>query len=255
MPDSASGVSKQRVLAELGGQAVGDPEDAAERADVLAEDEHRGVLGQRVAQRPVEGLGHGQLLDARRPAGTSSGVGRSSARSSRAQLVGHDARLLRAAAGCGAAYTWREQVVGVGLDVAVEPVAQVRRRPARPRRRTPAPVSSVSTSALAQVGLAARVSGSRSTHAATSASCAVAGRVVGVGVGLHAVGVRLDRAAALPRRGPARRPSPRTASSAASVVAVDPLAGHAVADALVRQRGRDGLPGQRHARWRTRCSG
>ena len=50
------------VLAELGGQPVGDPEDAAERADVLAEHQHRRVLGHRVAQRPVERLRHRQLL-------------------------------------------------------------------------------------------------------------------------------------------------------------------------------------------------
>ena len=34
------------VLAELGGEPVGDPEDTAERADVLPEDQDRRILGQ-----------------------------------------------------------------------------------------------------------------------------------------------------------------------------------------------------------------
>ncbi len=47
------------VLAELRGQPVGDPEDAAEGADVLTEDQHVLVLGQGVAQRRVQRLGEG----------------------------------------------------------------------------------------------------------------------------------------------------------------------------------------------------
>ena len=58
MADSASGVSKTRVLAEAGGQPVGDAEDPAQRADVLAEHDHPVVGGQAVGQRPVERARH-----------------------------------------------------------------------------------------------------------------------------------------------------------------------------------------------------
>ena len=44
------------VLAEVLLQAVGDPEDAAELADVLAHDDDLGVVLQRAAQAVVEGL-------------------------------------------------------------------------------------------------------------------------------------------------------------------------------------------------------
>ena len=64
-PDDA-GLGERGVeaagLAELGGEPVGDPEDAAERSDVLTEHQHGGVLGHRVAQGPVEGLRHVELL-------------------------------------------------------------------------------------------------------------------------------------------------------------------------------------------------
>ncbi len=50
MPASASGVSKQRFSPYAGKQPVGDPEDAAELPDVLAEDDHPLVVGHRVPQ-------------------------------------------------------------------------------------------------------------------------------------------------------------------------------------------------------------
>ena len=49
------------VLAEVLLQAVGDPEDAAELADVLAHDEDLGVVLHRLAQAGVEALGQGDL--------------------------------------------------------------------------------------------------------------------------------------------------------------------------------------------------
>ena len=58
--DSASGVSKHRSVAEGFGQPLGDPEDAAERRDVLAEDQDPVVGGHRVVQRPVDRLHHRQ---------------------------------------------------------------------------------------------------------------------------------------------------------------------------------------------------
>src|SRR5690606_22564677 len=45
------------VRAEVLLQAVGDPEDPAEGADVLAHEQHLGVLLERAAQPQVDGLG------------------------------------------------------------------------------------------------------------------------------------------------------------------------------------------------------
>ena len=45
------------LVAELGLQALGDAEDAAERADVLAHEQHLRSSGQRAAQAGVERLG------------------------------------------------------------------------------------------------------------------------------------------------------------------------------------------------------
>ena len=56
MPDSASGVSIDPLRAELVEQSVGDAEDAAELADVLAHDEDLGVIGHRAAESFVDGL-------------------------------------------------------------------------------------------------------------------------------------------------------------------------------------------------------
>ena len=54
------------VLAEVAGEPVGDPEDAAELADVLAEHDDVVVVGHGVAQRGVERLGH-RTVAIRRP--------------------------------------------------------------------------------------------------------------------------------------------------------------------------------------------
>src|SRR6185295_12082465 len=50
------------VIAEVLLQTVGDPEDAAELADVLAHDDDLGVVLQGAAQAGVEGLAQGQCL-------------------------------------------------------------------------------------------------------------------------------------------------------------------------------------------------
>ena len=61
------------VLAEAAGQPVGDAEDPAERADVLAEDDDAVVGGQAVGQGPVERGGHGDLRRARGRRGLGCG--------------------------------------------------------------------------------------------------------------------------------------------------------------------------------------
>nr|BFF17728.1 hypothetical protein GCM10025730_12490 [Promicromonospora thailandica] len=63
------------VLAELCREPVGDPEDAAERPDVLAEHEHRRVLGQGVAQGPVDRLRRTERLGRHGGGGRSGGGG------------------------------------------------------------------------------------------------------------------------------------------------------------------------------------
>ena len=66
--DSASGVSKHRSVAEGFGEALGDPEHAAELRDVLAEHQHPVVGGHRVVQRAVDRLHHGQIRGRSAPA-------------------------------------------------------------------------------------------------------------------------------------------------------------------------------------------
>ena len=61
MADSASGVSKHRSFAEGFGQALGDPEHAAELRHVLAEHQHPVVGRHGVVQRPVDRRHHGQV--------------------------------------------------------------------------------------------------------------------------------------------------------------------------------------------------
>jgi hypothetical protein len=59
MPDSASGVSG---FAEVLLQPVGDPEDAAQLADVLAHQDHLAVGVERLAEPVVERLAQGECL-------------------------------------------------------------------------------------------------------------------------------------------------------------------------------------------------
>ena len=105
MPDSASGRVDDPVLAEVLLQAVGDPEDAAELADVLAHEEDLGVVLHRLAQAHVEALGQRdllrrcsssvRLLEGRRGTPRSRRAGRRARRSSRRRR----GRRCRAAAG------------------------------------------------------------------------------------------------------------------------------------------------------------
>ena len=81
------------VVAELLGEPVGDPEDAAQGADVLAHDMDGRVGGHGVAQRPAEGLGHGGRLEGDGghrcpPSCSASSSARSWAACSRSWLVG-----------------------------------------------------------------------------------------------------------------------------------------------------------------------
>ena len=61
MPDSATGRVEAAIGAHLRLEPVGDAEDTAKPADILAVDDHGVVLAHRVAQRRVERAGHGQL--------------------------------------------------------------------------------------------------------------------------------------------------------------------------------------------------
>ena len=82
---------------------------------------------------------------------------------------------------------------------------------------------------------------------------AVAGGVVGVGVGLHAVGVGLDQQRAGSVAGPVDGPVEHR-EQRDEVVAVDALAGHAVADGLVRPATAPRTGGPAAPRSRTCCS-
>ena len=99
MPDSASGESQIRVVAELARQAIGHPEDAAERADVLAEDHHVRVVGHRVAQRGGQRAGHREsVATAASAGGLGSMLGQ---RSCVGQLPREKLRAARAAQAAG----------------------------------------------------------------------------------------------------------------------------------------------------------
>ena len=76
------------VLAELLGQAVGDPEDAAQGADVLAHDMDGRVLGHGVAQRAGQRLRHGGGLARGRRSGGRHGLASSAEPSAPAASLG-----------------------------------------------------------------------------------------------------------------------------------------------------------------------
>ena len=189
------------VLAELRGQPVGDPEDAAERADVLAEDVHVRVLGERVAQGAVEGLRHRGGLAGPCPRGLRPGgaglAGRARAvpirRSSAAgACLRRPPRPPRARRAAGPACSR-----SCGGPLRVDVVEQVH-RVAAPGPRSSASRSSAAMRSAASARLAyarvveqlraraARAPAGRPGRArarpSTSASVAVAGGVVGVGV-------------------------------------------------------------------------
>ena len=62
MPASARGVSSTRFAPNSPLQPLGHAEHAAERADVLAQEEHVRVVGEGLPQAGVERLGHRELL-------------------------------------------------------------------------------------------------------------------------------------------------------------------------------------------------
>ncbi len=66
-------------FAEVGGQAVGDTEDATQRAHVLAEHQDPLVSGERVGQRPIQRPGHRDRLGGRGRCGDRHGAASSSA--------------------------------------------------------------------------------------------------------------------------------------------------------------------------------
>ena len=116
------------VLAELLGESVGDPEDAAEGADVLAHDVHGRVVGHGVAQRAVEGLRHGGgLARGRRLAGSSPA--RAPAVPACRASVGSASSSARSRAACSR--SWR---CGLGVDVG-EQVHRVEHRVLRSSAR------------------------------------------------------------------------------------------------------------------------
>ena len=131
------------VRAELGLQALGDAEDAAERADVLAHEQHLRRRRQRLAQAGVEGAlsGIGRCDGAARRLARSRSwrhaprrMPRSSASHSRCSSI----------SGCGSEYTWsniasiggRLPPSAVGADPPrCRPPPRRRRRRTRPPRR------------------------------------------------------------------------------------------------------------------------
>ena len=66
IPDSASGSVEAATLAEAGLKTVGHPEDAAEPADVLAEDDDAVIRRHLVGEGRGERSGHRQGADGRR---------------------------------------------------------------------------------------------------------------------------------------------------------------------------------------------
>ena len=75
MPDSASGRVHDAVLAEVLLQPVRDPEDAAEGADVLAHQDHLGIVFEGLAQARIDGSGKGHLRHQRAPSSDVASAG------------------------------------------------------------------------------------------------------------------------------------------------------------------------------------
>ncbi len=223
------------VLAEVLLQAVGDPEDAAELADVLAHDEHLGVVLHRLAQAGVEALGQGDLAHRCPPV-----VSRSwppGATSKRVE-VGRVLRLLR-----------RELRGLLGVDL-VEDVERLGlgQRPAA-LAQVLAEVLGLDLDLLEEVLVDQAVAGEVGLHALDRVlelpglevlREPVAGRVVGRGVRAHPVGVRLDERGALAVAGPLQG-GLGDGVRREHVVAVDPHAGEAEAERALVERD-PGLP-------------
>ena len=193
MPASASGVSKQRSSPN---SAVSPSvtRKTPPSGPTSSPNTSTAVRGHRVAQGAVERLRH---------ASASVACGHRDASSPRPSSSASSAACSRSC-GVGVGVDVGEQVLGVRADVRLRPSRSVRRRsPRRPRRRRRLLV--VEQAARAQVGLAAGSAG-RGRPRGDLVVGAVAGGVVGVGVGLHAVGVGLDQLGPAAGRGRVRPP-------------------------------------------------
>ena len=232
MPDRGAedaGLRERRVddpvLAEVLLQAVGDPEDAAELADVLAHDQDLRVVLHRLAQPGVEALGQGHLAH-------------------RARL-----RLERVEVG-GVARLLLDELLGLlGVDV-VEDVQRLRlrQRPAA-LAQVLAELLGLPVDLLEELRLHEPVAGEVGLHPLDRVlelpglevlREPVARRVVGGGVRAHAVGVRLHQRRALAVAGPLQG-GLRDGVRREHVVAVDPHAGEAEAQRPLVERD-PGLP-------------
>ena len=254
------------------GQAVGDAEDAAEHADVLAEDQDRLVRVHGIGHGGVQGLGQGDglragLLGCNGSLGGRAGRGgadvavRLGGRGDGGAHLPAPLRWMRCG-GCGVAGEFvgehgglflqlrggggedvLEEVLRLHRDLFAEAFAQLRGNRLR-LVGDPGGAVVVEQAAVRQVGRhpAQRVLGHPFGDFAV---LPVAGGVVGVGVRLHPVGVGLHEqgAGAFPGEldGAAEDGEQRD-----DVVAVHAFTGHAVADGLVRERRRDGLVRERH---------
>ena len=230
------------VLAELRLQAVGHAEDAAERADVLAVDDDAVVGGHGVAQRGVQGAGHGELrrggCRGRSLLGRRRGHRAAPAWFAAPACVAASASSASRRARCSRSAARGRRVdvveelerVEVGLDR--HDVARVGGDRLRGIRDLGAHV--LGEGALGDEVLLEALDRVAALPVLDVARMAVAGGVVGVRVRLDAVGEALDqrRAAARPR--PLDRGA-RDRVDRGDVVAVDVEAGHAVPDRLVGQ--------------------
>ena len=171
------------VLAEVLLQAVGDPEDAAELADVLAHDQDLGVVLQRPPQTHVERRGQGELVIARSRFPPRSCPGRPRTGRARREdrgLLGVDVvehgQRLRVGHGPARLAEPGAELVGLRVDLVEEVL--------------------VGQAVALQVDLDA---GDRVLEppGLELAGQPVPGRVVGGGVRAHAVGVGLDERRAL----------------------------------------------------------
>ena len=248
IPDSASGVSNTRASPNAAASPSVTRNTPPRAPTSSPKTTTVSIVAQRVGQRPVQGGGHRH--GRRRGAGVRVPCS-ASAVIARPRLVGQPwpVRPPAPAAGCAARASARRRRTGTGRPGPVTGSAFIR------CRRSPAAVSASASRADRAASSSSprpsrycliRVTGSRASQAWTSPGRPVAGGVVGVGVGLDAVGDRLDegRPAAGGRRlhGLADRRVHR-----GRIVAVHEHAGDPVADSLVGQGRGGGLLGQRDA--------
>ena len=222
------------VLAEVLLQAVGDPEDAAELADVLTHDQDLGVVLQRRAQAALIALAREKVIVA---AMRHARLGTDAVGSKR-RLVRGELRPLLVDGG-----------VPVGVDVLEDRLSASGSGMAAASRTALASSSPSASSAAKNASSTPCPRGPGSPqphdrvlgpHSSRSSAAPVAGRVVGGGVRAHPVGERLDQHRALAA---AARSSAAAGDREAGqhVVAVDPDAGEAEARGALVERD-PGLP-------------